>query len=531
MPSPKMLVSAVFGTTALLLITSHQTGPAVHLAEAADLSGGTSAAPNVLLIVADDLGVDKVGVYAHDADPDYIADTDYMPVTAILDNLAHSGVRFTDAWANPTCSPTRATLLTGTHAFRHEVGSPIGYPNTTPELDPDTTVSLADTLSDAGYATALIGKWHLGEGETPPTWNPGDEWHDHLEEVTSVMSAPVSHGFDLFNGSLWGNLAVSGWGGYTDYLNLIGTADDGGTTEAFAESEYATAAKVGDALDWIAAQSDPWFLVLSLNAPHTPLASPPGSCGYRGPLKYQSDTGESAEIEIEVYQQMVECLDEQLERLFDNIRDLDDTLILFMGDNGTEPEVAEGVYDDGRGKGTLYENGIRVPLIITDGRTLATTLEGFTANGDWLDSPVWVENPGREIETPVHVVDLFATLAEITGAAADDAVDSTSLVSLLQDTSGDAPDDVYTELFEPEGEGTAAYRKDQYKLIVTVERRGPRYCRSSYELYDLDSDRFEQTDLSTTETSTLSDMVSAMEDLIGTADGSIWLDAEDCSGA
>ena len=130
-------------------------------------SGAALAGQNVLLVIADDYGADAMGLYSS-------AETAPTPT---LDALAATGVRFTNCWANPVCSPTRASILTGRHAFRTGVGAPghvIGL----------NEFTVAQALGDAGYGTACIGKWHLSDDTNGGADNPNLMGFDHYSGNT-----------------------------------------------------------------------------------------------------------------------------------------------------------------------------------------------------------------------------------------------------------------------------------------------------------------------------------------------------------
>ncbi len=494
----------------------------------ADGGGGGSGATvnNVLLVIADDIGVDKVGAWSADADASYRSEAAHLPSTPTLDSLAQNGARFADAWSNPTCSPTRAAIMTGTHALRHGVGEPIGKPGGH-QLDLSTTTTLAQVMGAQGYATGLFGKWHLGTNGAPDGWADGDEWEDHLGESTAFCVHPISAGFDSFSGTLTGSLdeCMSG-GSYNDWVALDarkGTEGQADTVVAEERTEYATDSTVRDALAWIDEQSGPWFAVVSLNAAHTPLELPPEGCSYRSPDAAAPTSSRG------IYEEMVECLDRGVGDLLDGIADLDDTTVIFVGDNGTARGVAEGVFDDDRGKGTIYESGVRVPLVVADGKVLAQQRDTWSWSQDWTSSPVHVADPGSAIEDPVHLVDLFATVAGFGGGDASSGVDSISLQPLLDGSDGAVRSVNYTEGFDPAGVGQAALRYTNYKLIVDIQPgTDGTPCRSSVELYDLDADRFEETDIAAEEPTILDDLSSRLDTIAADVDGA-WIQAAPCS--
>jgi arylsulfatase A-like enzyme len=469
---------------------------------------------NLLLVIADDIGVDKVGSYAADVDESYGSTAEYLPETPVLDLLAESGVRFTEAWANPACSPTRASLYTGRLAMRHGVGQAIGKDGTA-ELSLNEN-TLAMVLSREGYATGLFGKWHLGEGEMPEAWEAGESYEDHLGETISALLPPSVLGWDWFQGTK-ADLDVGGWDGYYNWMELVASPMWGGWVHPLALPDYATISTTDAALAWIEDQTSPWFATVAYHAPHLPLEMPPEGCGY-------NNTGEWPEEEAAIYAAMVECMDEQIGVLLDNIRGLENTVVIFVGDNGTESDLAEGVFADGRGKGTVYESGVHVPLIVADGYDYLYTLgvSGLNTEAAWRSR---VAYPGRTIPDAVHVLDLFATLGDLGGGDIRTGVDATSLVPLLTASENFERRPVVSKIFNSHG-GTVALRKGDYKLIATV-RRGHSGCLMKYEVYNLSTDRLEQTDLARRSPQLVEVLVHSLAEVGATEPGG-WLDVQDC---
>ncbi|MFT5686731.1 MAG: arylsulfatase A-like enzyme, partial [Myxococcota bacterium] len=142
-------------------------------------------------------------------------------------------------------------------------------------------------------------------------------------------------------------------------------------------------------------------------------------------------------------------------------------------------------------------------------------------------SPAFIADPGTEIADLVHVMDIYTTIADATDADGSDGSDSVSLMPFLRDVDGDIRDHLFTELFNPSTEtGELAVRVDDWKLLVKVVDGGDGPCRGNYRLYDLSTDRFEGTNLS----STNSDVVATMTDWIDSVrDGEdAWFDVDDC---
>lgn len=509
----KTTVSVVLTLGVVGMVGAWEIGRRTGLTGPTGQATGSAPPPNVLIIVADDLGVDKVGAYLVDVDPGYGERARAMPATPVLDSLAASGVRFTDAWANPACSPTRGTLLTGTFPFRHGVGSPIGKDGAA-ELGTDET-TFAHLAADAGYSSGLFGKWHLGEGEVPDTWTDDDTWEDHLGELVPVDVPAIQLGFNAFRGTR-ADLQVGDFTGYYDWLRLTAVTKVGSYTVPTGETEYATIATTDAALEWINTQTTPWVASVNYHAPHTPFSLPPEDCGY----SVQSELRENL-----VYRSMVECLDQQIGELLDGIGTLSNTVVIFLGDNGTEAAVAEDLFDDGRGKGTLYESGVRVPFIVADGIDYQAET-GQIAPAVARRGLGVVESPGREVADPVHAADVFATIADLLKQSPRAGADSVSMMPLLQDTDGEVREFAYSELFT-DTSGTAAFRRGNAKLIVSARAKGGAMCRSRSELYDVLVDRFEVTDLAETEPELLAELQSQLDALIAEVPGH-WLDVPEC---
>lgn len=487
----------------------------------ADRQPGDLPPSNILLIIADDLGVDKVGSYARDVDPDYPEEASWLPDTPVLDDIATRGVRFTQAWANPSCAPTRAALLTGTHGFRTGIGSSNGGDDQ-PHLDPDTT-TFAELLADQGYDTALFGKWGLGEDDPPDDWDDDDSWDDHLDDEHDYLLQPLAHGFSWFQGVLHGSLLQAGGGGsYYDWVALTGRACDscstGGMTVANQRWDYATVANTNDALAWINDRDQPWLAVVSYNAPHTPFELPPEGCSYR------EDGADVPVTDGGVHAEMTECMDRQIGVLLDGIDRLDNTVVIFMGDNGTDSHVLEAPYDDGGGKGSIAEGGVRVPLLLADGKQLVQRRDGWSPSRLWAGAPDRVATPGSTVAAPVHTTDLFATIADLAGADGSAGQDSVSLVPLVDGTAADTHVAVYTERFSPDLDGDAALRMGDWKLVESVQQSDDGPCRLPATLFQLHLDRFELIDRA----SVHADTVDALEDQLDLLAHDTWLDVPDC---
>lgn len=267
--------------------------------------------PNILLIITDDLGNDMLAGFN---------DYEIIPITPTLDSLRSVGVSCTNVWSSPICSPTRAGLITGQYGFRTDV---LNAGDLLDETTPSIQQRINEDFPDQ-YAHGVIGKWQLSGQPT-------------------IRDHPYSFGFDYFAAVIGGSVSS-----YTDYQIIIDQA-------VSRESTYATQKFTNLAADWIEAQSQSWFLWMTYIAPHTP---------YEVPL---DDTYTQADISDNYgkYLASMESLDHYINQLIVGMEDdvKANTLFIFVGDNGTDNELLRG-YSEDHGKGTVYEGGVRVPLII-----------------------------------------------------------------------------------------------------------------------------------------------------------------------
>ncbi len=406
-----------------------------------------SAAPdrpwNFIVILADDLGATDL---ACTGSPFY--------ETPHLDRLAAEGLKFTTAYAACTvCSPTRASLLTGQYPARLHLTdwipghrrphARLRVPDCRQHLPlPGEVPNLAHRLRKAGYATASIGKWHLGGPEYPPE----------------------RQGFDL-------NVAGTDRGQPPSYFApyRLPTLPDG------PPGEYLTDRESAEACGFVERHRDrPFFLYLAHHAVHTPLAAPPDRVAYYE-RKARRVGGPQTNA---VYAAMIEGLDRSVGRLrqtLDRLGLADRTVLIFTSDNGGllggphQPVTSNlGLR---AGKGSAYEGGVRVPLMV-----------------------LWpgVTRPGRPCAAPVITPDLYPTVLEIAGLAdaPGHAVDGISLVPLLRGARGPRRDRLYWHYphYHPGGATPyGAIRAGDWKLIEFFET-------GRLELYHLGRDPGETTD-------------------------------------
>lgn len=432
--------------------------------------------PNIVLIMADDLGYRELGCYGQE-----------KIRTPHIDRLAAEGVRFMQAYSgSAVCAPSRCVLLTGKHAGHavvrdnKEMG---GWGPEEPEGQmalPDEEVTIAEVLRGSGYVSGVFGKWGLG--------GPGSEGH------------PLHQGFDHFYGylcqrvahnyyptHLWRNHDVDVLHG-NDYFKAHQRIGEALPSEVgyqqFAGGDYAPSAIADEMLGFIRSNKDePFFLYYASVIPHVALQAPQefidqyprewDETHYLGDRGYLPTPRPRA-----TYAAMITYLDDVVGRIRAELEAqgiAENTLILFTSDNGTS--YAGGVdmeffgsLDGLRGrKGDLFEGGIRVPLIA------------------WMPGAI---EGGRTSELPVASWDLFATIAHFAGADPFPKNHGVSVRPLLTGSGVQARHGwLYWEF--PGYGGQQAVRMGQYKAI----RRGMRRGNDTIMVFDLEADPGEQRDI------------------------------------
>jgi arylsulfatase A-like enzyme len=432
--------------------------------------------PNVLLIVLDDLGTERLSFYGQS--------TSHAP-TPRLAELREQGILFTRAYANPLCAPSRAMIQTGRYTFRNGMGTNPGDQLTLNSEE----VTIAEMLkagfsgSPIGYRCGAFGKWHLSTTD-----------REHV----------CANGYDVFIGPMANNANHFFWRKVSDTSTTTATGVLVGDEKhgPFDTTTYDASVVRAAAVDWIAQQSGPFFAHVAFNPPHGPFQVPPTSLlspatqaqialrGYKPGDTVPASGGL-------VYDWMIEAIDTEIGRLLDGIPEetLKLTTIFILGDNGTHAAAARPPLERDHAKGTVYEGGTRVPLLVT-GRGISAV--SATCHG------------------LVSAVDLWATIAALTSAqvgaafpggdCGDGTLDSVSFRHLLSNPAaasqrGSAP----VQLFAPLG----CYEPDPLiPAPKTTHARGMtdgrfKYIRSwnaiagayGEEAYDLALDPYETLDL------------------------------------
>jgi arylsulfatase A-like enzyme len=407
--------------------------------------------PNLLVVVADDLGWADLSCYGSSAIR-----------TPNLDGLAASGVRFTQGYAaSPICSPTRFALYTGRYPGRLQGGlkEPISGANDVDGI-PTGHPTLASLLKEEGYETALIGKWHCG----------------HLP-----WFSPTRLGWDEFLGNFAGAIdyfsKLDSRGNYDLYQGEVEHEDQRYYTDVITEAAVGFVRRE---------HAGPWLLNLNYTAPHWPWEGP-GDRAVSDEISARIRAGDGAAIfhgdggSAEKYREMVESLDAGVGEVLAALRDsgaLDDTLVLFFSDNGGDDRFADRAPFTGE-KGRVLEGGIRVSTMVS-----------------WPGAV----SGGRVSDERVVTMDWTATLLELGGAdpAAGYPLDGTTLVDHLVDGAPLPERDLFWRMRDER-----ALRRGDLKYV--------RLADGADRLYDLAEDLAEQADAAERRPGELGDMRAAWE--------------------
>ncbi|MEZ5327663.1 MAG: sulfatase-like hydrolase/transferase [Verrucomicrobiales bacterium] len=407
-----------------------------------------SGPSNVLLLIVDDWGIDASDLYNTETGPGI-----QLANMPNLNSLADAGLLFTRGYAQPICSPTRATMLTGRQPYQHGVGNP-QTDGTLPAAEQTFPELIAAAAPN--YGLASFGKWHLGSGETGPLGTGG--WPN--------FSGNLIGGVPDYN--IWDRVKIE-----DSILTDSGTAITDLVTAGTYASPYATSVHVDEAVSFISAQgSDPWVVWMGFNAPHEPFQDPPENLAPEGGYTTTGNT------EKDRYIRMLEALDTEIGRLLASV-DLANTNIIVVGDNGTPMQVdqapAGGIAN---AKGSLNEGGIHVPF--------------FAIGPD-------ITQTGTS-DKLVHVADLFATVLDLTGVDTPGNLDlhSNSLVPIFNGTDT-AERCIISEKFGINATDGRALIMDtwpDYKLISTQDVTDPTDT-PSYQMYLLGANGVEASTLTT----------------------------------
>ncbi|TWT51504.1 Arylsulfatase precursor [Thalassoglobus neptunius] len=396
------------------------------------LLAAESASPkatNFVVIMADDLGYGDVSCFGA---------TYYE--TPHLDQMAAEGMRLTDFHSNgPVCSPTRAALLTGRYQQRaglQEVVFADPKQNRHHGLQTSET-TFAEVLNQLGYATGVVGKWHLGYEE---------------------QYNPVHHGFDDFWGYVSGNVC------YQSHLDRMGIDDWWHNSTRVSEDGYTTHLVTQHAVDFIVDhQDEPFCLYVAHECVHSPFQGPNDP-----PVRVRGQVGDIKDAKVKdvgrAYQEMIVEMDHGIGRIVQALKncDLDErTLVLFFSDNGATKQGSNAPWSGY--KGSLSEGGHRVPFVA------------------WQPGKIL---PGTTSESPAMTMDILPTLVEIAGGDRLSSADGESLVPVLYEQ-----EELADRLMHWQYRNSWSVRDGQWKL--PSDRNG-----ADEKLFNLDADPREEVDLS-----------------------------------
>ena len=404
--------------------------------------------PNIILILADDMGYGDLGCTG----------SQHLQ-TPHLDSLADRGVLCSQAYvASPVCSPSRAGLLTGRdpRRFGYEGNLNQNAANyaTRPELLglPTNEYTIADHLRSAGYATAIVGKWHLGKGE---------RFH------------PNSRGFDYFCGMQ---------GGSHSYFPTQGKhqIEENGVAVTEFSNDYLTDYFTDQGINWARKrnadfQTEPWFLFLSYNAPHTPMQAAESDLQR---FEYIADP------KRRTYAAMMFALDRSVGRITDFLKEtnqLDDTLICFLSDNGGATNNKSWNGPLSGTKGTLREGGIRVPMIWSWPSTLPVgqSHAGVVSSLDLLPTFMAAAKAGPlPLQDPMSHQDKRNRMRAIDRYGAHDGVD------LLSQLSGKAEPQQRRLFWRLQGQTAVLLGDDK---LIALSHRPPQLFRPGVDLAESDN--------------------------------------------
>jgi len=458
----------------------------------------TTRKPNILLIVSDDVGLDvHTNMYPglitnlldlYGLEP---GDANYSKVNGrpaslpvLTDRLAGEGMVFANAWAQPYCSPTRAAIMTGLFADKTKITT---YDNPL-KIYHTTFVQL---LKEAGYSTAIFGKWHLAGSSASCPKTGG---YSGLTGSTTGIT-PKQAGFDLFKGNL--QAAITSFWNHAYHVQDDGTSVDNcrtdstptrflpeGTTPEIADTKFEPVVRAADTIEWINDRNDedpnkPWFVYLPFNESHTSSSSPMMHTPNEDTLNDTSltevltcgatpgGTSNGTCSNKVLNRAMTNAMDTVIGKVLDVVESLSsDTYVIYLGDNGTPMygfsglDMIDNMYitTTSRGKGTVYESGARVPMVIRG--------PGITA--------------GSRSNEFVHAGDLFSTILVLAGltppgnvsnyAGSSVPLDSKSLTPILFCSSSAIrdPNEGYILTETSQGGNKVGARNGTYKVVCTT---------------------------------------------------------------
>ena len=370
--------------------------------------------PNILFVIADDVSKDAI--------PNYTEGNTKANMPN-LQSLMSTGITFDNAWTYSVCSPTRASIITGKYGIKTGVVK-VGDIISTSETSLQQYIS--NNTSDA-YASAIFGKWHISN------------------DTNDATTMGVDHFAGIKSGAV------------QDYYNwpLI----ENGVSET--NTDYMTTKLTDLAIDWKNAQTKPWFLWMAYTAPHTPFHLAPTNLHSQGNLA--TDDASIDANPLPYYMSALEALDSEMGRLINSMSDEEkaNTIIIFIGDNGTPGQVAQSPYGRRTVKGSLYQGGINVPMVV---------------------SGIGVNRMGVREAALINSTDLYTTIANVAGISTTEINNSQSFYNLFTDANSAKREYVYSE------------KEDGYTIRNTIYKY-IKFDDGTEELYKLSTDAYESSNL------------------------------------
>lgn len=500
--------------------------------------------PNIIIILGDDLGYSDLGCYGGEIK------------TPNLDLLANRGIRMNSFYNASRCCPTRASLLTGLYPHTAGIGNMTTdqkQPGYRGSLTPNA-VTIAQVLKDNGYQTGMLGKWHISETQAFPDKDTQLQWLDHKiqdKDFGDTLSYPTHKGFQKYYGNIWG---------VVDYFDPFSLVNGTRPVKNVPKDFYFTNA-IGDSsaayVREFSAKKAPFFMYVAFTAPHWPLQALEKDIRkyentYKKGWEYIREQRYQKMIKLglidpkkvalsqfmypekvwgtnkdsvwdaramAVHAAMVDCLDQNVGKLITELKktgELDNTLIMFLSDNGASAERPE-IFGPGFDRSGTTRNGEKVSFpvnkdVLPGPQTTHAGIGPQWANVSstpfryWkskeheggISSPFiayWPKMIAAQKtvnHVPAHVIDLMATCLDISGAKYPDTFEGNTITpstgkSLIPVFTGKIKGQLHDELFW-EHNGAAALRQGDWK-IVRVD------AKQNWELYNLAEDRSETNDL------------------------------------
>ena len=442
--------------------------------------------PNIIVLLADDLGYGELGCQGNEEIP-----------TPHIDSIAANGVRFTNGYVTgPNCSPSRAGFLSGRipTRFGYE-NNPIGHRNEDPAIGfPTSETTLAETMQDAGYTTGLLGMWHLGGTAAYHPFRHGfEEFFGFMHEGHYFVQPPYEGVTTMLRRKTLPDGEVGRWIGKKKLIYHKWPSNEpdydadnpiirGG--QPVMETEYLTDALTREAVDFIDRHDDkPFFLYLAYNAVHSPL---------QGADAYMRKFSHIQDIQRRIFAAMLANMDDSVGAVMKQLRKSgleENTLVFFLSDNGGPTRELTSSNAPLRGqKGMMYEGGLRVPFMVQWKGTLPK---------------------GKVYNHPVTSLDIYATAAANAKATAPENIEGVDLIPYLTSKRSDRPHDT---LFWRQG-NKAGLRHGDLKLVRMGGRKA--VGNAKWELYDLSKDISEERNLAKANPEHLSELVALWKKMNG----------------